>query len=59
MLYLVMSDEPQSFSPADHVDPEYGKALRKAQKAGVEIYVYTCITSELAIKLGKSIPYSL
>ena len=59
MLYLVMSDEPKSFSPADHVDPDYGKALREAHKKGVEIHVYTCITSAEEMILNRSIPYKI
>jgi len=32
------------FSPADHIDPNYGKGLRKAIRNGVEIIVFdVCI----------------
>jgi sugar fermentation stimulation protein A len=57
MLYLVMSDEPNSFSSADHVDPAYGKALRQAHDSGVEILIYTCKTSSEQMILHRSIPY--
>jgi len=59
MLYLVMSDEPKSFKPADHVDPDYGQALRVAHQTGVEIYVYTCLTTEQGMTLARPIPFNL
>ena len=59
MLFLTMSDQPKSFSPADHVDPEYCKALRDAKKAGVEILVYTCKSSEEEMILGEPIKVTL
>ena len=59
MLYLVMSDEPKSFSPADHVDPDYGQALREAHKKGVEIYVYTCKTTAEEMLINRQIPFHL
>ncbi len=32
----------QSIRPADEIDPKYGKALREAAQAGVEILAYSC-----------------
>lgn len=36
--YLVGRSDATSFSSADHIDPAYGAALRRAREAGVEIF---------------------
>lgn len=36
--YLVGRNDALTFAPADKIDPAYGKALRLAHQAGVEIY---------------------
>jgi sugar fermentation stimulation protein A len=38
MVYVVQRPDASHVEPADDVDPEYGKALRKAVEQGVEIY---------------------
>ncbi len=38
--YLIARADCHKFSPADHIDREYGETLRKAQKAGVEVLVF-------------------
>ena len=59
MFYLIQRMDANVFKPADHIDPAYGQALRKAIKKGVEMMVYdVCIDLE-KIKLGKPIPYIL
>jgi sugar fermentation stimulation protein A len=40
MFFLIQRMDAVSFLPADHIDPEYGKALRKAVKKRVEIMVW-------------------
>lgn len=37
MLYFVGRTDTESFRPADEIDPAYGRLLRQARKAGVEI----------------------
>lgn len=39
LIFTVQRNDAQVFSPADHIDPEYGKLLRAAHKAGVRITV--------------------
>ncbi|PIS10282.1 MAG: DNA/RNA nuclease SfsA [Bdellovibrio sp. CG10_big_fil_rev_8_21_14_0_10_47_8] len=39
ILFTVQRSDCQSFGPADHIDPEYGKLLRWAEKQGVRITV--------------------
>ncbi|MDM8535983.1 DNA/RNA nuclease SfsA [Desulfobacterales bacterium HSG17] len=40
MFYLIQRTDADVFKPADSIDPEYGKELRKAVKNGVEILAY-------------------
>jgi sugar fermentation stimulation protein A len=40
LLFLIMREGVQKFRVADEIDPEYGRLLREAKKAGVDILVY-------------------
>jgi len=40
ILFIVQRTDALVFSPADEVDPEFGRALRHAAKQGVEVYAY-------------------
>jgi sugar fermentation stimulation protein A len=40
MFFLINRMDAALFKPADHIDPDYGKELRKAYKNGVEIMVH-------------------
>ena len=59
MLYIVQREDVEMFSPADDIDPEYGRLLREAEACGVEILVYQCKLTETEIKIVKSLPYKL
>lgn len=59
MLYVINRQDVKRFAPADHIDSEYGKLLRQAHKAGVEILPYACDLSEKGLKLSHSLPFSL
>ena len=48
-----------TFQPADHIDPAYGKELRRALKNGVEILVYDTQIDLKTIRLNRKIPYWL
>jgi sugar fermentation stimulation protein A len=39
MLFLVQRRDVKVFNPADHIDPAYGKELRKGLRKGVEIMI--------------------
>jgi sugar fermentation stimulation protein A len=45
--------------PADAIDPEYGGALRRAARAGVEILAYACDMSEEGLWLTRRLPVVL
>lgn len=59
MFYLVQRMDAGLFKPADHIDPEYGKELRKAVKNGVEIMVYDVHIDLQGIGINKALPYDL
>jgi sugar fermentation stimulation protein A len=41
LLFIIQRADAHSFSPADDVDKEFGEALRRAFKEGVEVYAYS------------------
>jgi sugar fermentation stimulation protein A len=57
IFFLVQRMDAKIFSSADHIDPEYGKELIKAQNNGVEIMVYDVVIDLHKIVLGKQIPF--
>jgi sugar fermentation stimulation protein A len=57
--FAVQRSDATSFAPNDETDPEFGRALRRAQKAGVQVYAYTCRVSTREIALDRSIPVRL
>jgi sugar fermentation stimulation protein A len=59
MLYVVQREDMQAFSPADLIDHEYGRLLRKAKDNGVEILVYQCKVSPDQVQISHSIPLIL
>jgi sugar fermentation stimulation protein A len=44
------------FRPADHIDPAYGRELRRALKNGVEILAYDVILDLEGIRLNRAVP---
>jgi sugar fermentation stimulation protein A len=59
MFYLIQRMDAQRFSPADEIDPGYGKELRKAVANGVEILVYDVQIDYEQIKIHQKVPYNL
>jgi sugar fermentation stimulation protein A len=59
MYYLVQRMDAKRFSPADHIDPLYGKELRKAIKNGVEIMVYDVMLNSKGIRLNSTLPFEV
>jgi sugar fermentation stimulation protein A len=56
MLFLVQRPDGKVFRPADHIDPEYGRALRAAREAGVEVLVYRAAVSPEGVRWGEAVP---
>lgn len=59
MFYVIQRMDAKQFQPADHIDLEYGTALRQAVEKGVEILVYDTRIDLKTIRLNRKIPYTL
>ena len=59
MFYFIQRMDAKVFKPADHIDPEYGRGLRRAVKEGLEILAYDVTIDLNGIKLNRKIPYAL
>ena len=59
MFYVVQRMDAKSFRPANHIDPAYGKELKRAVKNGVEIMVYDVLIDLEGISLNRPLPYEI
>ena len=59
MFFLIQRMDAALFKPADRIDPDYGRELRKAIDKGVEILVYDVKIDLKRIVLNKEIPFQL
>jgi sugar fermentation stimulation protein A len=57
--FVVQRDDAISFSPHDEADPAFGRALREAAQAGVEVYAYKCRVSEGEVTLSAPLPVAV
>lgn len=55
-LYCVQRGDVKEVRPADGIDPEYGRTLREAIAAGVEVLAYRAKVSTGEIRLSRRIP---
>lgn len=58
-VYLIQRTDARVFKPADHIDPAYGKALRKAVKNGVEVITRDVAVTMTHIFLSQPLPVDL
>jgi sugar fermentation stimulation protein A len=59
MFYLIQRMDARIFRPADHIDSDYGRALKGAVACGVEIMVYDVSIDTIRIELNAAVPYEL
>ena len=59
MFFLIQRMDAARFKPADRIDPDYGRELRRATDNGVEILVYDVKIDLKRIVLNKKISYQL
>jgi sugar fermentation stimulation protein A len=59
MVYCVQRADCSVFRPADHIDPTYGKLLRRAQAAGVELYALRARPTPEGITVDAALPIVL
>jgi sugar fermentation stimulation protein A len=52
IVFVIQRGDCKHFRPADEIDPEYGRWLRKAAKAGVEILPYVAKVTRKGILLA-------
>jgi sugar fermentation stimulation protein A len=55
-LFTVQRGDAESLSPADAIDPEYGRLLRLAMANGVEALAYRADISMEQIYLTRQLP---
>ena len=59
IVFVIQRGDCNHFRPADEIDPEYGRWLRRAEKAGVEVLPYVAKVTAKAILLESRIPAKL
>jgi sugar fermentation stimulation protein A len=59
IFFLVQRGEATAFTPADAIDPEYGRLLRQVAKAGVEVLAYKSVVTPEENRVGERIPVLL
>jgi sugar fermentation stimulation protein A len=59
IFFVVQRQDAEMFTPADHIDPDYGRLLRKAVKTGVEVLVYQTEVNPSEIRISHPLPVQL
>ncbi|MFO7811857.1 MAG: DNA/RNA nuclease SfsA [Pelovirga sp.] len=59
IFFLVQRSEARYFSPADKIDPEYGRLLRQVAAAGVEVLAYNTRTTPEENRVAEKIVVKL
>jgi sugar fermentation stimulation protein A len=56
VLFLVQRGEANAFTPADAIDPEYGRLLREAVQGGVEALAYRTRVTPEEVRVDRQLP---
>ncbi len=59
LVFLVQRADCDGVAPADHIDPAYGAALRRAAAAGVELFALSARITARAIRVERELPVLL
>ncbi len=59
LVFCSQRPDTRSVGPADDIDPEYGKLLRQAADAGVEIYGVGCRVDKVRIEANRTLVVKL
>ncbi len=59
IFFLVQRGEAAAFTPADAIDPDYGRLLREVAGQGVEVLAFKSVVSPEENRLGERIPVLL
>ena len=55
IMFVIQMENVKYFEPNDRTHPEFGQALREAEKAGLKILAYDCIVRKDLINLSKPV----
>ncbi len=59
ILFAVQRNDCRSLAPADDIDPEYGRVLRRVVEGGVEALAFHLEVSVEGVRLGRRLPVEL
>ncbi|HEY5657855.1 MAG TPA: DNA/RNA nuclease SfsA [Myxococcota bacterium] len=59
LIFLVQRGDCDCVAPADHIDPAYGEALRRAARVGVELFALGARLTPRAIHVERELPVLL
>ena len=59
LVFCAGRDDTQVVAPADAIDPAYGRVLREAAAAGVEVLAYRCALSPSMFRIMQRVPVEL
>jgi len=59
VFFLIQRMDARTFSPADDIDPAYGRELRRAHAHGVELFAYDVAMNLRGISLRSPVPIEL
>jgi sugar fermentation stimulation protein A len=59
VVFVIQREDAQGFAPHDAADPAFGRALREAAAAGVEVHAYRCRVSPEAVTIIAPVPVML
>ena len=59
VLFVIQMPDVKYLHPNDATDPAFGKALREAAAAGVQVLAVDCAVTEDSMTIGKSVPVVL
>ena len=55
IVFVIQREDANRFRPNDEADPEFGRALRDATRAGVEVHAYRCSVTREAVEITSPI----
>jgi sugar fermentation stimulation protein A len=59
MLYIIQRTDVGIFTPAENIDPDYAKILRKAVKSGVEVFPVQVMVTPERLYIAKILPFEI
>lgn len=59
VFFVIQMEDVISFSPNYETQPQFGRALKDAEKAGVKILAYSCKVTPDSLEIDKAVPVIL